>query len=261
MNAALILAILDFDGNVPEQERTILTEIFTEEVAKHFEGKVYTQKAMREMLLREERRITLESCDDTGCYAEISMALGAERMIEGSVHRLGSALSFRASLIDSSKAEVAARASLEWRGPPGGVPDAARALAQLLMIPEEQRRPGALLLAAETPGATVTIDGRIAGASPVARIEGLSIGVHQVVAEMEGYEPFQADVVILHGADTHVGASLEPEASLVEAWWFWTIIAGAAVAVAGTATGIALGRRSEDEPPPFGSIDVEWRSR
>lgn len=256
------LAVLELEGEgLTPSERKSLTEIFTEEVASHFEGRVFSKNEIKEMLLREERLQTLEKCDSTSCYAEIALALGAELMIEGSVTKLGDSVTMTASLIDATDAEVAARASLEWNGPAAGLADVARALAQRLMVKEHQRKPGVLRLTAETPGASVTVDGRPAGIAPVGQVEGLDVGVHLLTAEAPDYLPLSRPFVVQHGRDTVLDVGLEaPESKPVYAkWWFWVIAGGVA---AGATTGIVLAAGSGGgDPDPTGSLDVRWQIR
>ena len=256
------LAVLELDGEgLTPDERKSLTKIFTEEVARNFPGRVFSKDELKEMLLREERLQTLEKCDATSCYAEIALALGAELMIEGAVTKLGTSVTMSASLIDAVSAKVESRASLEWTGPQEGLADVARALAQRLMVKEHERKPGALRFSSETPGSTITIDGRPYGVAPIGVVEGLTVGVHLVVVEQEDHRPLSRQFVVQHGRDTSVDIHLDaPEDGPIYAqWWFWAI--AGTVAVGATTGAVVAAQSGRTEPDPTGAIDVRWTVR
>lgn len=110
---------------------------------------------------------------------------------------------------------------------------------------------GKLIVKTDPEGATVTIDGKPAGLSPIVRE--VTSGEHQLRIELDGYETIEDTFAVEPGKDETVSITLTSTTPIYAAWWFWTSIGGA-VAVAGglTATFVALNTEKEPEP---GSID------
>ncbi len=110
---------------------------------------------------------------------------------------------------------------------------------------------GKLIVKTDPEGATVTIDGKPAGLSPIVRE--VTSGEHQLRIELDGYETIEDTFAVEPGKDETVSITLTSTTPVYAAWWFWTSIGGA-VAVAGglTATFVALNTEKDPEP---GSID------
>jgi len=98
-----------------------------------------------------------------------------------------------------------------------------------------------------TPVATVLVDGKPLGRSPVeAR---LKPGTHALLAQAPGYEHHSTTVVAKPGMRRSLEVTLQKEAPITSKWWFWVgsaVIAGAAV---GTAAALMT-----DAPPDKGDF-------
>jgi hypothetical protein len=76
---------------------------------------------------------------------------------------------------------------------------------------ESESRPAqtaSLTIESRPSGATVMIDGKRVGTTPLA-LPGISIGTHAVRLEMAGYKPWTASVPVVSGEKNRVAASLE----------------------------------------------------
>ncbi|MFH1808024.1 MAG: PEGA domain-containing protein [Pseudomonadota bacterium] len=67
-----------------------------------------------------------------------------------------------------------------------------------------------LAVRSEPPGVVVTLDGKMIGAAPLARIEGFSAGSHALYFTREGYEPQEQQVVVQKGQALLVRVALKP---------------------------------------------------
>ena len=87
----------------------------------------------------------------------------------------------------------------------GAAPPAARPPAA-----PESRSPqtASLTIESRPSGATVIIDGKRVGTTPLA-LPGVSVGTHAVRMEMAGYKPWTASVPVVAGEKNRVAASLE----------------------------------------------------
>jgi hypothetical protein len=75
--------------------------------------------------------------------------------------------------------------------------------------PTEERAVGAVYFDSRPPGATVIVDGRAAGSTPL-RIQDLSPGSHRVRFERSGFHPWATTFIVAPGSEIRVTGSLEP---------------------------------------------------
>jgi hypothetical protein len=67
-------------------------------------------------LLGAERTRQMMGCSDSGCFAELGGALGADRVVHGSIGRVGGSLVVNLSALDPRRAVTAASVSERLRG-------------------------------------------------------------------------------------------------------------------------------------------------
>jgi hypothetical protein len=80
------------------------------------------------------------------------------------------------------------------------------------------------------PAATATIDGKIAGTTPIETA--IAPGTHTLELARDGYTTRQSSFVVAAGERKELSFTLESSPGLTSHWWFWT---GAAVVTAGAA--------------------------
>lgn len=116
----------------------------------------------------------------------------------------------------------------------------------LQLAPEQEK--GKLLVLAKPEGATIEIDGKLAGAS---RWEGpVDARVHQVVVKKAGYYSWSYDVDVPKGGERSVTASLnEDRNTSFVPWLIGSIVIGGALI-----TGIILIATPPDEKPADGTL-------
>lgn len=151
-------------------------------------------------------------------------------------------------------------------------PERRRAEARA-QITELETRVGVVVLNVRPDGARVLIDGREYGVTPLAVPLRLGPGPHVLELRREGYADLRRELVLAAGGRVELDTELVPvdpgpspgpgpdpvpettpvpaadlaldatppedDGSIVEAWWFWTLI-GAAVVGAGVATAVVL---------------------
>jgi hypothetical protein len=89
------------------------------------------------------------------------------------------------------------------------LPDADRSFAER-EIADLSRRVGYLLIAVSEPQASVTIDGRASGATPLPRPARLAVGSHLVRVSKSGFLPFETRVELASVETKTISARLEP---------------------------------------------------
>jgi hypothetical protein len=185
---------------------------------------------------------------DPQCLVPLAKALGASRIVAGNVGGLADSYVVNLKLVDKDGRELR-RVSAPLRGSPEELIDEVRVAAFRLIAPE--RLVGAIAILSDVPGAAVTVDGRPVGMTPLpGPLAGLSVGVHHLTVNRDGFSGFDEDVPVRFEKTTQVvvkQAAVSEKARRAERrrlgempvytkWWFWT-----AMAVSAVATGIGVG--------------------
>lgn len=189
-----------------------------------------------------------------GCLADLGARLGVTQMVGGNVGELGTSYVIDVKLVDVATQAELRRVSTPLAGTPDDLIEAVRVAAHQLLAPETVR--GELQVLADLPGATVRIDGRAVGTTPLARpVAGLTLGAHEVIVEKPGsrvvktqvdvrfQKTTQVVVGLIELVPTPVRSTARPEDQGTPAWR-WVAL-GAAGVVLGVAIGLAF-RSSSD---------------
>jgi hypothetical protein len=102
-------------GGVSKETAQLLDDALAGELRKRTGVSVLTQSDVGALLGVEKTRQML-GCTDSGCMAEIGGALGADRVVHGSIGRVGGTLVVNLSALDARKAASAASVSERLRG-------------------------------------------------------------------------------------------------------------------------------------------------
>jgi hypothetical protein len=185
---------------------------------------------------------------DPQCLVPLAKALSAARIIAGNVGGLADSYVVNLKLVDKDGRELR-RVSAPLRGSPEELIAEIRVAAYRLVAPE--KLVGAIAILSDVPGATITLDGRPVGQTPLPGPLGdLPVGTHHVSVSRDGFSGFDEDVPVRFDKTTQVVVhqkALSEKAKRAERrrmgempiytkWWFWT-----AMAVSAVATGIGVG--------------------
>jgi hypothetical protein len=102
-------------GGVSKETAQLLGDSLAGELRKRAGISVLTQADVSALLGVEKTRQML-GCTETGCMAEIGGALGADRVVHGSLGRVGASLVVNLSALDARRASAAASVSERLRG-------------------------------------------------------------------------------------------------------------------------------------------------
>lgn len=201
------------------------------------------------------------------CLAAIGKRLGVDVMVTGSVAALGESYILNIKAVDVGRATQIRRIATDpLRGSPDELIESIRVAAYRLLAPDQLH--GSIHVLSDSVGATVSLDGKAAGKTPLARpLTRLPLGEHQLKVESPGYHPFEEKVVVRFQKSTRVVVRLAPKAAPIDtgpgrtvvrpaAPWYtsrWAYVgAGVTAVVLGVAIGRALGSPTEircDEVP------------
>jgi hypothetical protein len=114
---ALRIALLPLAplGGVPKETAQLLGDALAGELRKRSGVSVLTQADVAALLGVEKTRQML-GCTDSGCMAEIAGALGADRVVHGSLGRVGESLVVNVSALDPRRAAASSSVSERLRG-------------------------------------------------------------------------------------------------------------------------------------------------
>jgi hypothetical protein len=140
-------------GEVKTETVSLFTEALAGELRRRAGVSVLTDSDVAALLGAEKRREMMTGCTDAGCLAELGGALGADRVIHGTVGRVGASLVVNLTSLDPRKARGTASVSERLqRGGDEAFLDALPAMVDRLLL-EAPAPPRATPRPAGTPGA------------------------------------------------------------------------------------------------------------
>ena len=226
-----------------------LSSVLASELSSLGLFEVVSRDDIKAMLQFEEEKRLL-GCEDASCIAEIGGALGVDRIVVGSLGKVGSQVLLDVRLMNIKRAEVESRVSRQLEGEAGLV-EAVRSAARELVGKILQAEAGTLVLEVSEEGAEILIDGTLIGTSPIAARQ-VAAGPHDLRLRKKGFVEWAKRVDIQPRAATSERAILVPSRIFVEEYesgavayraGAWATL-GLAVASAGGSVGLYFAARS-----------------
>ena len=112
----LVLLPLVPKGDVKREAVAVFDEALAGELRRRPGVSVLAESDVAALLGVEKKRQMLAGCTDSGCLAELGGALGADRVVHGSVGRVGSSLVVTISSLDAPRSRTVARSRSGSRG-------------------------------------------------------------------------------------------------------------------------------------------------
>lgn len=213
------IAIMDLKATsgFPDELTGSITDVMTEALDRQGVFKPISTRDIARMMDFEVQKQNLGCTDDTSCLAEMVGAMGAQYLVTGSISLLGDQYLLQLQLFDIDNARVMRRESRDYQGAPSGLLKLAEGAVQALVRDLLAESAGQLEVKASEPEATVRVDDRIVGVTPLAPLE-LGGGVHKVEVLKEGFITVVLDVEVKKGETTLVEAKLVPSPAYREAY-------------------------------------------
>ena len=164
---------------------------------------------IQRMMEIESEKAALGCSEDSSCLAEIAGALGAAYAIVGSLDVYEGEYLLSIQLLDIASARVVERVSRAYQGAVPGLFETASAAAKAVVREVLRQRSGTVELVVSEEGATIVVDDRTVGTSPMPPME-LGGGVHHVVIEKRGYVAAAKDIDVKEGEATRALFTLRP---------------------------------------------------
>jgi hypothetical protein len=207
-----------------------------------------------QILSHLKRHADLRGCTHADCLDRLAEIAQAARLAGAQARRQGKDLEVRVWIYDPAvHASVTGQAACTTCGPERLGALATAALDRALATDARRFQPVTLAVASHPAGATIALDGRPAGVTPL-RLR-ISPGSHEVAVSLEGYRTQTRDLEAEGGQDLEIDfplAPAEPVRRLSPAlkWLAW---GGAAVALA--AGGWLVARDGDDAGGGGGAVE------
>ena len=244
------LAVLDFTlaGSVHASLARVLADAAASGAAAAPDLQVLSQGDISAMLGLEKTRQMLGCTDDQGCMAELAGALDSDRLLSGSLTILERTSLLTVKMLDVKKSRTLARVTATLLdATERELVDAARRLGHEAATGEKLDTTGLVRVAVDRRGATVTLDGRSLGESPLKEAQRVLEGPHSITVQKDGYVRWSTTVMVPAGQTVPVTVELVPVQLLGEAarsrLWTWGWVS-AGVAVAASGSGIYFGAQA-----------------
>jgi hypothetical protein len=201
-------------------------------------------------LLGLDRTKQMLGCDDPSCLTELGHALDSEKLVSGSLTILDRTSLLTVRLIEPKRARTLSRATATLvDATEAELVDHARRLAHEVLTGEKLDTSGTLRVRVSEPGATVTLDGKSLGASPLNGTERVLEGPHSIVVQKAGFVRWSSTVSVAAGATVPVEAELIPIQLISEKarsrLWSWGF-AATGVALVSAGAGATFGKLASD---------------
>jgi hypothetical protein len=194
--------VLGLDALGMDAERVgRLETLFRMELSRLAGHQVLSPRQIEESL----RGSKLRSCSgDTECLAAIGRKLDVDIVLAGNVAALGESYVINIKAVDArTGAELRRIASDPLRGNPDELIEAVRIAAYRLLAPEHLV--GSVMILADVAGATVLLDDRPVGKTPLpAPLGQLSLGEHRLSVRADGFSTFSDTVSVRFQKTTRV---------------------------------------------------------
>jgi hypothetical protein len=246
------LAVLDF--TLAGSAHPDLARVLSDGAARGAEAgdhQVITQGEVAALLGLERMRRIVGCAEDQGCLAEMAGALDADQLLSGSLTILERTALVTVRLIDTGKGgRTLARATATLLdATEKELVDASRRLAHEVVTGKRLDTSGRLRVEVDRPRATVTLDGKEIGQSPLREVPRVLEGPHSVVVQKPGFVRWSSTVSVPAGAEVPVEVQLVPIQLMGEQarsrLWSWGFVS-AGVAVAAATGGAVFGKMASD---------------
>ncbi|MBI4726960.1 PEGA domain-containing protein [candidate division TA06 bacterium] len=170
------------------------------------------ERSKRDEILKEQGFQMTGACDQTSCLVEVGQLLGAQKMVGGTIGKLGNVYAVELRMIDIQTGGIDLSFSRNY----GKVADLLTAMKEAAEIfsswkpgaAGQSAKPGGIFVITEPDGAKIIVDGKEHTGLTPNLIYPLSEGLHQLSLVKEGYSLFSTSRLVSIGKVDTVSAPL-----------------------------------------------------
>jgi hypothetical protein len=166
------------------------------------------ERGEMESILKEQGFQKSGACDEASCLVEVGQLLGVERMVAGSIGKVGDFFTISLRMINVATGEILYTVNVDFKGTIEDVISRATGQAAVKLAQSAggevakamiAGKKGDLYITTDMPGATIEIDGKkIEGQTPLT-LQGFPAGEHRIVARR--YNHFGSKTITLDPDD------------------------------------------------------------
>lgn len=170
----------------------------------------------RDQILKEQEFQMTGACDQASCLVEVGQLLGVQKMIGGSIGKLGNAYSVELQMVDVRTSRVDVPFSRSYSGNASVLLGAMREAALEFgrwkpgtQVTSNRLKVeyGSVRVISKPSGAKIKVDGSLVGETP-AQLDRIEVGKCQIRLEKDGYLPYETTVEVNQGAPASVNTQL-----------------------------------------------------
>jgi len=209
----LTVSVMDLNAasGLSQSELILLTDKLLSSLVEYRVFEV-VERSKRNEILKEQGFQMTGACSEASCLVEVGQLLGAQKMIGGTIGKLGNVFVVELRMIDIQTGAIDLSFSRNY----GKMTDLLTAMKEAAEIFSSWRpsaggqtaKPGGLFISSEPEGAKIMVDGRELGKTTPDLVYPLSEGLHQISLIKEGFSLFSASHLVSIGKVDTVKAPL-----------------------------------------------------
>lgn len=264
-----------------------LSEVMIAEIDKLGKFEIISKSEIKAMVGLEQEKQLLGCEDDTSCLAEIGGALGVERLVTGTVGKLGMTIIVSMKFINTKTVTIEGRIYESFKGDESLLVDAIKRLVpRLFGISIKEKGLGTLIIESKIKDGRVYLDGNRLGKLPIKSMK-LKAGKYNISVTKEGYKKWKKKIEVIEKDVTEVlvkmkkistgkvaklakkktikaldsttfpkkqkAKKITTKTPWYKSWWVWTLGAGI---VAGSTAAIMATQGSSESSNPAGGREI-----
>jgi len=207
------ISVMDLNttSGLAPKEMALLTDKLLNSLVEYRVFEV-VERSKRDEILKEQGFQMTGACDQTSCLVEAGQLLGAQKMIGGTIGKLGNVYAIELRMLDIQTGGIDLSFSRNY----GKIADLLSAMKEAAEIfsswkpgaAGQSAKPGGLFVVTEPDGAKIIVDGQEHSGLTPNLVYPLSEGLHQISLMKEGYSLFSASRLVSIGKVDTVSAPL-----------------------------------------------------
>ncbi len=201
---------LNTSSGLSQKELSLLTDKLLNSLVEY---RVYdvVERSKRDEILKEQGFQMTGACNEASCLVEVGQLLGAQKMIGGTIGKLGAIYVVELRMIDIQTGGIDLSFSRNY----GKISDLLTAMKEAAEIfsswkpgAGQSAKPGGIFVITEPDGAKIMVDGQAQTGLTPNLIYPLPEGLHQVSLVKEGYSLFSTSRLVSIGKVDTINAPL-----------------------------------------------------
>jgi hypothetical protein len=184
-----------------------LNEAVASEAGQVGSFEVMTESDMAQILSVEQRK-QLMGCADPSCVTDLGKVANVDRVLTCVAAAVNEDVQVTCRVLGVKEAAQLASRDRKVVGKSMAVAEAARAVVGLVLTGQARERRGLVQLKVSEPGASVMVDGRVVGSSPIKEPFHVDEGRREILVKKGGYATWRTTVEVQAGTYTALDADL-----------------------------------------------------